>query len=128
MKIGMMNDPAMDPVQEILWAGAHGFDFIDLTVEGPAADATSLNVSALRDALQSTGLGIVGHTAWYLPFGSPVPQLRTGAIEAVRATFEPLAALDDGRIVAARQGRLLATAFHPELTDDTRFHELFLDM
>lgn len=98
MKIGMMNDPAMDPVQEILWAGAHGFDFIDLTVEGPAADAASLNVAALRDALQSTGLGIVGHTAWYLPFGSPVPQLRKGAIEAVRATFEPLAALDCNQV------------------------------
>ncbi len=93
MKIGMMNDPAMDPVQEILWAGEHGFEFIDLTVEGPAADAEALNVPALRDALRNTGIGIVGHTAWYLPFGSPVPQVRRGAIEAVRATFEPLAAL-----------------------------------
>ncbi len=93
MKIGMMNDPAMDPVQEILWAGEHGFEFIDLTVEGPAADAEALNVPALRDALHDTGIGIVGHTAWYLPFGSPVPQVRRGAIEAVRATFEPLAAL-----------------------------------
>ncbi len=32
------------------------------------------------------------------------------------------------RIVAARQGRLLATAFHPELTDDLRFHRYFLRM
>lgn len=32
------------------------------------------------------------------------------------------------RIVAARQGRLLATAFHPELTDDLRFHRYFLAM
>ena len=31
-------------------------------------------------------------------------------------------------IFAAKQGKLLATTFHPELTDDTRFHELFLDM
>lgn len=36
--------------------------------------------------------------------------------------------LIDGRIVAVRQGRLLGTAFHPELTDDTRFHRFFLDM
>ena len=34
----------------------------------------------------------------------------------------------DGRIVAARQGNQLATAFHPELNDDTRVHEYFLDM
>ncbi|MCJ7626427.1 MAG: pyridoxal 5'-phosphate synthase glutaminase subunit PdxT, partial [Anaerolineaceae bacterium] len=32
------------------------------------------------------------------------------------------------RIVAARQGHLLATSFHPELTDDDRFHRYFLEM
>ena len=41
---------------------------------------------------------------------------------------EVLARLPDGRIAAARQGKLLATAFHPELTDDPRFHRLFLQM
>ncbi|HTP59156.1 MAG TPA: pyridoxal 5'-phosphate synthase glutaminase subunit PdxT, partial [Spirochaetia bacterium] len=39
-----------------------------------------------------------------------------------------LATLPDGRVVAARQGTLLATAFHPELTDDGRVHRYFLDM
>src|SRR5436305_8926527 len=34
-----------------------------------------------------------------------------------------LAELDDGRMVAAEQGKLLVTAFHPELTDDSRLHE-----
>jgi 5'-phosphate synthase pdxT subunit len=34
----------------------------------------------------------------------------------------------DGRIVAARQGNMLATAFHPELTQSTAVHELFLSM
>jgi 5'-phosphate synthase pdxT subunit len=33
-----------------------------------------------------------------------------------------------GRIVAAQQGRLLATSFHPELTEDDRFHRYFLEM
>ena len=33
-----------------------------------------------------------------------------------------------GRIVAVRQGRLLATSFHPELTGDTRVHEYFVEM
>jgi pyridoxal 5'-phosphate synthase pdxT subunit len=33
-----------------------------------------------------------------------------------------------GRIVAVRQGQLLATAFHPELTRDRRIHELFVDI
>jgi 5'-phosphate synthase pdxT subunit len=34
----------------------------------------------------------------------------------------------DGRIVAVRQGNLLATSFHPELTGDSRVHALFVDM
>jgi 5'-phosphate synthase pdxT subunit len=39
-----------------------------------------------------------------------------------------LARLEDGRIVAARQGKLLATSFHPELTGDTRFHRYFMEL
>ena len=34
----------------------------------------------------------------------------------------------DGHVVGLRQGNILATAFHPELTDDTRIHELFLSL
>jgi pyridoxal 5'-phosphate synthase pdxT subunit len=54
--------------------------------------------------------------------------IRAPLIESLGAEAEALATLDDGRIVAARQGRLLATAFHPELTDDTRMHKLFLEL
>ena len=35
---------------------------------------------------------------------------------------------DEQVIVAVRQGPILATAFHPELTDDARWHRLFLDV
>jgi sugar phosphate isomerase/epimerase len=89
----MMNDPAIDPVHEARWAAEHGFDFIDLTLEGPSAQAEELDVAGLNEVLSATGIGIIGHTAWYLPFGSPVPQVRAGAIAAVEATFEPLARL-----------------------------------
>jgi 5'-phosphate synthase pdxT subunit len=41
---------------------------------------------------------------------------------------EVLSTLDNDTIVAARQGRLLATSFHPELTHDGRFHEYFLTL
>ncbi len=58
----------------------------------------------------------------------PAVFIRAPLIERVGPGVEVLARLDDGRIVAARQGHLLATAFHPELTDDPRFHRLFLDM
>jgi 5'-phosphate synthase pdxT subunit len=54
--------------------------------------------------------------------------IRAPLIETVTGDAEILAQLDDGRIVAARQGRLLATAFHPELTDDDRFHRYFVEL
>lgn len=44
------------------------------------------------------------------------------------AGVEVLAHLEDGTAVAARQGHWLVTSFHPELTDDSRFHQYFLDL
>jgi sugar phosphate isomerase/epimerase len=93
MQVGMMNDPAVDPVTEARWAARNGFDFIDLTLEGPAAAVEQIDVGTIKAVLDETGLGIVGHTAWYLPFGSPVPQVRAGAVAAVVATFESFARL-----------------------------------
>ena len=52
--------------------------------------------------------------------------IRAPTVEDVGEGVEVLAALEDGRVVAVRQGNALATAFHPELTDDDRFHRYFL--
>ncbi len=54
--------------------------------------------------------------------------IRAPLIESVEGDACALAKLADGRIVAAQQGHLLATAFHPELTDDDRFHRYFLQL
>ena len=54
--------------------------------------------------------------------------IRAPLIESVRGDAQTVACLSDGRIVAARQGRWLATVFHPELTPDDRFHRYFLAM
>jgi pyridoxal 5'-phosphate synthase pdxT subunit len=54
--------------------------------------------------------------------------IRAPLIESVQAEVKILARLQDGRIVAAQQGRFLATAFHPELTKDDRFHRYFLQL
>lgn len=54
--------------------------------------------------------------------------IRAPQIDRVGANVEVLSQLEDGRIVAAREGHYLATAFHPELTHDDRFHRLFLEM
>jgi 5'-phosphate synthase pdxT subunit len=54
--------------------------------------------------------------------------IRAPLIKSVQGTAEILAQLPDGRIVAAQQGNLLATSFHPELTPDNRFHRYFIQM
>ena len=54
--------------------------------------------------------------------------IRAPIIESVQGDAKVLSALPDKRIVAAQQGHLLATSFHPELTNDTRFHEYFLSL
>jgi 5'-phosphate synthase pdxT subunit len=53
--------------------------------------------------------------------------IRAPVIEAVGPGVEVLARLADDRPVAARQGSLLATAFHPELTQDSRLHRFFVE-
>jgi len=62
--------------------------------------------------------------------GKPFPGvfIRAPLIEQVNGTVEVLARLADGTMVAAREGKMLALAFHPELTDDARFHQYFLEL
>jgi 5'-phosphate synthase pdxT subunit len=54
--------------------------------------------------------------------------IRAPLIEFVGMGVDVLAALSNGAIVAARQGRLLATSFHPELAYDDRFHRYFVSL
>ena len=52
--------------------------------------------------------------------------IRAPVVNSVGAEVRVLARLPDDRPIAVRQGNLLGTSFHPELTDDTRVHELFV--
>ncbi len=54
--------------------------------------------------------------------------IRAPIIESVSGNAHAISTLPDGRIVAAMENKLLATSFHPELTGDTRFHELFISI
>jgi 5'-phosphate synthase pdxT subunit len=64
------------------------------------------------------------------PIGRDVPMtfIRAPYIKEVLSSKVEVLATVDGHIVAARQAHQLATAFHPELDDDTRIHQFFLDM
>ncbi len=54
--------------------------------------------------------------------------IRAPVVNTVGEGVEVIARLDDGRPVAVRESHMLATAFHPELTGDSRVHELFLNI
>lgn len=54
--------------------------------------------------------------------------IRAPLIESVGKSVEILSQMEGGRIVAVRQGHLLATSFHPELTGDDRFHRYFMEL
>lgn len=58
----------------------------------------------------------------------PAVFIRAPVIKQTNGKVEILARLADGTAVAARQGKLLVSAFHPELTSDRRFHQYFLDI
>jgi 5'-phosphate synthase pdxT subunit len=53
--------------------------------------------------------------------------IRAPLVEQYGPGVEPLASLADGGVVAVRQDNLLGTAFHPEVSGEHRFHQLFLD-
>ncbi len=63
--------------------------------------------------------------------GSPLYHavfIRAPQVEKVGPEVDPVAKLPNGVIVAARQQNMLVSSFHPELTDDLRFHQYFLKM
>jgi 5'-phosphate synthase pdxT subunit len=102
--------------REISGNGARSLDLMDIKVK---RNAFGRQLESFETELLIPVLGEA-------PF--PAVFIRAPLIEACRDGVEVLARLEDGTIVAARQGRLLAASFHPELTDDLRFHRYFLDI
>lgn len=96
-------------------------ELMDITVE---RNAFGRQVASFEVDLQVPALRQVepGDRPYHAIF------IRAPLIEAVYGEARTLAALEDGRIVAAQQGHWLATAFHPELTEDDRFHRYFLTL
>lgn len=89
---------------------------MDMTVE---RNAFGRQIDSFETDLDIPGIGPEPFHAVFI---------RAPRIASVGPGVTVLASLDDGTIVAARQGRLLATSFHPELTGDHRLHELFLSL
>lgn len=93
MLIGAMNHPRRDPLAEMEWMARLGLDFIDLTLEPPAASSADVDLRELKKGLQRSGLRIVGHTPYYLPIASPIEELRLAAELELRRCIDHFAAL-----------------------------------
>src|SRR5262249_55068662 len=87
---------------------------MDLTVQ---RNAFGRQVDSFETSLRFVGLDHPIHAVF----------IRAPLVERVGPRVEALATLPDGRVVAARQNNLLATAFHPELTPDTSLHKWFIE-
>ena len=88
MLIGAMNHPANEVVAEIEWMADLGLQFIDLTLEPPAAASWRVDVAAIRRALERHGMPVVGHTAFYLPLSSAFEKIRCAAVEELHQCLE----------------------------------------
>lgn len=84
MKVGFPNNPRKELEKEIKWIGDNGFHFIDLFLEPDQGESKKIDAKEVKKQLDHYGLGRIGHTAWYLPFGSPFKKLRACAVEIVR--------------------------------------------
>ncbi len=136
----MQSFELIEPIKKLaedhraIWGTCAGLICIAKNVRNP--DNTRMktlglmNITVMRNAFGrqvdsfETGLQIAGLQDG--PF--PGVFIRAPYIEKVGRDVEVLARLSDGEIVAARHSKMLATSFHPELTDDTRFHRYFLDI
>lgn len=83
MKIGAMNNPRNDILAGIDLIASSKFDFIDLTLEHPKAHIDVIDRKEVLKALKASGLSVVGHTTYYLPFASPINAVREAAIQDV---------------------------------------------
>ncbi|MDQ3986903.1 MAG: sugar phosphate isomerase/epimerase [Actinomycetota bacterium] len=89
MLIGAMNFPGRSVLKEIHRIADDRFDFVDLTLEPPAAwTPKGKEVGSL---LSDLNLSAVGHTAWYLPIASPFPELRQSARDLFRRALDVFA-------------------------------------
>lgn len=96
-------------------------------VEGEQPHLATMDIRVRRNAY-GRQLGSFYTTKEFEGIGTvPMTFIRAPYISEVSKDAEILAKID-GRIVAARQGNQLVTAFHPELTEDVRVHGYFLNM
>lgn len=106
MLIGAMNHPMRDIEQEVRRFRELGFDFIDLTLEPERARPRDIDVPSVRRILEDAEMTAVGHTAWYLPIGSPFGSIRDAALDELTVSLDVFARLGVNRMNVHPDGRV----------------------
>ena len=88
MLIGAMNNPAREIMSELRWMSEYNLDFLDLTLEPPCAAPWKINPAEIRRALADYNMGVVGHTAFYLPFSCTFESIRQAAVDETKRCIE----------------------------------------
>jgi len=88
MQLGAMNNPRALLLKEIERIGQLGMDFIDLTIEAPAATVEGNDWNVVRGAIADAGLHVVAHAAPYLPVQNPSPLVRQAALDELRRCID----------------------------------------
>lgn len=125
----------MEPVKDAIAKGlpvygtCAGLILLAKKIEGePSRRIATMDITALRNAYgRQLGSFYVEAPMKGIEGNVPMTFIRAPYIKEVWGDAEVLAEVD-GHIVAARQDNQLVTAFHPELNDDTRVHEYFVNM
>lgn len=88
MQFGAMNHPGHSVMEEATLFAEMGFDYIDLTIEEPAAGPHNTAWPQVRQHIGDLGLGIVSHTGPYLPIENPSARVREAAYAELRSSVD----------------------------------------
>ena len=135
-KLAVLYD-LMDPLREFaaakpLWGTCAGMIFMakEIGMDQPLLGVMDIVVERNAFGRQVDSFEVGLHVPKLGTNGSPFHAvfIRAPKLVSLGDSAESLAKLEDGTLVAAREGTMLVTSFHPELTNDTRFHQYFVEL
>lgn len=131
----LLDDLKQFAQNHVVWGTCAGAIFLSKNSHHPQPLLQLMDINTTRNAfgrqVESFEINLpvpvfAEHDGKNPPF--PAIFIRAPLIDEVGDGVDVLARLPNSQVVAARQGKWLATSFHPELTDDNRFHRYFLEM
>ncbi len=98
MLVGYPNNPKHSLEKEIAWALSNDFDYMELYLEEGKTNPASINFERIKALLSEFPLVGSGHIPWYLPIGSPLPEIRNAAFTAAERYFKVFEAVGISRV------------------------------